>query len=450
MENIWKKLRNWWSRFWKRLKIMVKGLWERLKDLVTKNFGIKLLSLLLAVIAWGFITNIDNPQQLRTISGIPVQVLNDDVVTDQGKVYEILQGASVDVQVRARRNQVSSLSADSFIATADFQSLYHEVTPIEIQCRVSNVEIVERSVQNMRISVDDVSTKQFFVTMDQQGQPKDGYVVSSVKATPNVIQITGAQSKLEMIDTVRVILNVNNVSTDFNADLEPRLCEKDGSYMDSRGLTFSEKIVHVEANVEPSKMVSVKVTPTGTPAYGYEVIDTTFEPASVEVAGSKDALKDFDTINVPVDITDQAGTVERILNLAEYVPEGVRLVDNKATVTVRVLLEQKVTRAVSFPVGDIEIRGLLENYECRFLPDTDVAISLYGLQRDLDKVTVSDLAPYIDVTDLTAGTHTVMIFAKTPENLSIVNTPVVVIQLIDLTQPVTEETTAAETTEPEE
>ena len=51
-----------------------------MKDFFTKNIGLKLLSVLLALLLWLTVMNVEDPTVTATISDIPVQIINDDVI----------------------------------------------------------------------------------------------------------------------------------------------------------------------------------------------------------------------------------------------------------------------------------------------------------------------------------------------------------------------------------
>lgn len=395
----------------------------------TKNLGIKFLSLLLAVIAWGVIINIDNPYVSKSFSGIKVELLNTEGIVNQEKVFEILEGGTIDVKVNVRRNMYSKLTAADFTVTADFNELYHDIVPIKVECKKANVEIVSRSTDYMRISLDDIATEQFFVKIDQEGTLHEGYVISEVEAQPSYIQITGAKSKIEKIDSVRCILNVSSVAEDFTVPLEPRICDKDMNYLSKDGLQFSSDSIQVSAKVQKSKSVKVNVKLQGNPAAGYEVAEMIFEPAAVEVAGDEKVLAQFDQIDVTVDITDQSGIIEKILNLAEYIPEGIRLVDNNANVNIRVVLEKKVTRDIQITPEQISFKNMGEGLDYQLNTADTLTVSLFGLSDRVNQVTAEELKPYVDLEGLEAGSHTVLVKVTVPEGVTVLVSPSISVNL---------------------
>ena len=52
--------------------------------MLTNNLGLKLLSVIGAIMLWLIVMNIDDPYTYRDFSPIQVTMLNENVVTDQG------------------------------------------------------------------------------------------------------------------------------------------------------------------------------------------------------------------------------------------------------------------------------------------------------------------------------------------------------------------------------
>ena len=88
------------------------------------NLGLKILAFLAAVTLWFLVVNIDDPVTDRTFSDIPVTVINDSIVTDANRTYQIVDGTQkVDVTVTATRSELSRISAEDIQGTADMREL---------------------------------------------------------------------------------------------------------------------------------------------------------------------------------------------------------------------------------------------------------------------------------------------------------------------------------------
>ena len=60
-----------------------------MKKMLTNNLGLKLLSIVSAVMLWLIVVNIDDPVTYQDFSSIRVAMLNEDAVTDKDQVYRV-------------------------------------------------------------------------------------------------------------------------------------------------------------------------------------------------------------------------------------------------------------------------------------------------------------------------------------------------------------------------
>ena len=76
-----------------------------MKNKLTHNIGLKLASVFFAVILWLVVTSVNNPTVSEPYYNIPVKLVNTELITDSGQVYEVLDGTDVisKVTVRGRR-----------------------------------------------------------------------------------------------------------------------------------------------------------------------------------------------------------------------------------------------------------------------------------------------------------------------------------------------------------
>ncbi|MGN1171218.1 MAG: hypothetical protein ACI4SZ_06145, partial [Lachnospiraceae bacterium] len=89
-----------------------------MKKKLTANLGLKILAVLISVVIWFIVVNINDPVDKTVFRNIPVEILNADVITNEGKVYEVLDGSdTIDVTVLAKRSILDTLGKENIIAT---------------------------------------------------------------------------------------------------------------------------------------------------------------------------------------------------------------------------------------------------------------------------------------------------------------------------------------------
>lgn len=61
-----------------------------MKDRLLNNIGLKIMSLLFAIVLWMMVVNVDNPVDEETFRNVPVQVLHGEIFTTKASTYSIL------------------------------------------------------------------------------------------------------------------------------------------------------------------------------------------------------------------------------------------------------------------------------------------------------------------------------------------------------------------------
>ena len=145
---------------------------------------------------------------------IPVTVTNDRILEERGKVYEVVgQSNTATIYVKGKRRYLDNLTGSDFIATADLSQIVdlnedgnEKWVPINVSARRYEKElaITQKSV-NMRITLEDLSTEQFYISCDTSGTPAEGYAIGEVEVSPNLIKISGPRSVVSKISRVATL-----------------------------------------------------------------------------------------------------------------------------------------------------------------------------------------------------------------------------------------------------
>ena len=97
-----------------------------MKNRLTKNWGLKLGSFIFAAALWIIVTNINDPVTSLKVSDVPVTIKNAELITDNGQIYEVLDGTDVIdlVTITAARSIIDSLDESNVVAVADILDLH--------------------------------------------------------------------------------------------------------------------------------------------------------------------------------------------------------------------------------------------------------------------------------------------------------------------------------------
>ncbi len=404
-----------------------------MKEKLTRNIGLKILSVVLAAILWLVITNIDDPIKTKNFYNVPVEILNEDAIASLNQVYDIKEGETIDFTVAARRSIIENLALSDFRVTADFSKLSDvNAVTIDITCLRygDEVSIADGLYQVMKVSLEEQAEKHFRVDVVQKGEPAEGYYVAE-KTASTIVQVSGPKSKIERISQIIVEVDVTGVSGSFpfRATEQPKAVDADGKEIDSSNLKFSDKKISVNIVIYKTKAIDLLVTTSGKPREGYVLTSVEYEPKTIEIAGEDAALNEIQRLEVTEDIEGIYKDVEKEINLQEELGKGLILVEKSQTAVVNIKVERAKTKDIVLQLNDIDVRNIPNGLELSLLNTAPILIRMIGPEKDINDLTVNDLKPFIDLADYSSGTYEVKIQVGTSLNSSIQNSPTLHVQL---------------------
>ena len=397
---------------------------------ITTNLGLKVIAFIFAVFLWFIVVNFDNPVGSSTFRDIPVQILNEDIITSAGEVYQVEGDKTVTVVVYATREVRQKLTSDNIVATADIKQIDStgRLVPIEVTINGFSGETItaEAIPRNLTIQREKSGKKVMSLTVDTGGiNLSDGYILGDASVEPDQVTITGAESVLEQVDrAVAQVDDVSGVSEDSVLPASLVLYDANGNELNQTqiGNNLGEKGLSVSVEVLKVKGIPVVFGVTGSPAEGYKYTGCISTPESVQVCGKSEDIDKISEIDVPasaVDISGASAPIELTVDITQYLPEGVNLVDeNSGNVTVTVKIEQEGTLSIDFMVSSIRINNLAENLQVSYEPDAEITFRFTGDEALLDTLDISN-AVSVDLSDYDeAGTYDVPVRVNLPAGIS--------------------------------
>lgn len=380
-------------------------LWERL----TNNFALKLISVIFACVLWLVVVNVDNPLVTRTFKAM-AKIENEDIITNNGKVFEILdESQMITFTVTGPRSIVERLSGSDFKVVADMEKIQLDyglvpidVTPIRYESQLD----IGVKIPNLHVKIQNLEKQQFVVTGNSTGTPLAGYAKGDVLVQPNMISVSGPEEVMKRVKKAVAAINIEGAYSEKTEAVIPVLYDEDGKQLDMTNVTISPQTVTVRAEILETKKVSISVKPQGSVAAGYVYNGVDCSPTSVTVKGTKEELEKFTELVIPsaeLDISGAQTDIEKVINVSQYLPDGVELVDPELTtaiVTAKIAaLDSKV---LTLETKNITILNLPSNFMVKF-EESSVKVTVKGQKAALDAFTINDLTAQLDLSGVSKG-----------------------------------------------
>ena len=408
-----------------------------MKKKVANNISLKILSLIIAVVVWLLVVNIDNPIGTKSFVVSDVQLLNEAYIDADGKMcIQDSEQTPIRVTIKAQRKILDKLTVADLRATADLQQAVSLDTdpvmvPITVSCEKVSPNNIEVTPNNLSLHLEDKDTQEFVVNVTTNNtKPDKRYEVGSLTSNPEKIKITGPKSLINKIDKVNASVDVDGASEDVTEETDVKIIDKNGEeFTDTDMAYLNISKVSVTARlwkVRPE--VRIKAEYEGTPADGYEVESISTTPNVISVAGSDEALSALEeqnnTITIPSSATDVSGKdsdYEVKINISDYLSQGLKLTsDSSEDVFVRVNILPQGSSVCEVPTKNIKVENAPESMQVAF--DTaKIEIRIKKTEEDLSDLKESDIKASIDLKDKTEGSFEVPVKIEIPEGYELVD-----------------------------
>ncbi|MGN1192810.1 MAG: YbbR-like domain-containing protein [Dorea sp.] len=401
-----------------------------MREKITNNLSLKILAFLIAVCMWLLVVNIDDPVSEETYSGIPVQVIHEEVVTDNNSTYQIVDDTQeVSVTVVAKRSVLDKIKSENITAVADMRELtLRTQVPIEVKVEGFKYEKAYATPRNLQVQIDEEAKNNFPITPTTIGTVREGYVIAELNALPQKVTLRGPKKVIDSISKVMAEVDVSGLSESTTLEAKLVLYDVNNNVVDQTLLANNLGKEGVSVSVELFQIKDVPIqldTSEVSAAEGYKIGDITVEPQKVSITGDESTLSKISEIDVPaeaISVSDLTQKYEKTIDISEYLPEGVSLVEtNASNVVITIAVEQPGTRSYEVSTNSIVVNNLSPDLELNYGSVVDLEIQVRGSNEKLDLFSIAKKVS-IDLKNYTVpGIYTVPVTVELPRGCSLVN-----------------------------
>lgn len=379
------------------------------------NWGLKLLSVILAIVTWVLVLFLVDPVTDSEPYEVTVKILNRNAVTEIDKVFTVIdKSANITVTLTGTTSQLAEIESEDIVATADMLELIkwqsdiseedassmRGTIPIRVECKGIPARNISISSQTVKVSIENIHSSEFVVNVSTNNtSPASGYVVGSLNSSVKTVTISGAESLVSKIQKVEAEVDVTNISSDKEFEnVTLNIYDKNGDKLTAdqiENLEFSTSSRTHYVNVEVALWrvrddVELRVESSGTPAVGYRCTSVDVTPSKISIAGTDAALKELKDndyviyIEQPISVSGAKADVEQTIDITEFLPENTKLAEDVTeSVYVTAKISPITSKIIDVPISEIAIAGLSEGYLLSFEKAGSVKIELKGLEDEL-------------------------------------------------------------------
>ena len=366
-----------------------------MKQKIMHNLSLKMLSLLVALVVWLIIINIEDPTISKNIIGIPVQVINENAISEAGKCYVLDDTDSVDIRVRGPKSVIDKVKESDFKAVADLSkySITNSV-PVEVKFDSSRdfsiePEIIYGESNNINILLDDFVTQSYDVDTVIKGNVNDGYYISKdeIQLNDKKIKISGPETLINEVNRVSVTIDVSDIKEETTVMASVKAYDAYGAIIESDRMIYNRDTINATVKPLIKKDIPIKVITKGKAKKNYKENNIKSSVESISIAGNRDSVNAMGVITLEVDISDTNKKITKKFDLTKYISSTVKLISSRSETEVTIDFEKLVTKNIRFKSSDINFINIKQGLLNKFDKDKTLSVKIRGLEKDIKNIT---------------------------------------------------------------
>lgn len=375
------------------------------------------LSIILSVALWFYVTSMDDNLSTKSIRNIPVTFTGVDILEERNLMITSSTPTAT-VEVRAAPTVLWKLTNETIRLTVNVSQIteaseYTLAYTANLPSGVSQseVEFISGQTGNVTFTVSRFTSREVEVRGKFVGTAAEGYLPGDEDEfifAPKTITVNGQANLVNQVDHVLVTVTGDKLSDTVYSSLPYQLIGVDGNPIEGLDVTCSEDSIYVTYPIWATKEIDLDVKFVTGGGVSENTIDYELSTGRITVAGTKDAVASIADGSITV-ATINLATVNDGDELVYTIPlaDELRNLSGVTTLTVTIDLPPNlVTKTID--VTEINWINLPEGWTPQIITQL-LPVEVRGISTLMSDLTADNLRVVADLKDiaLVEGQHTV-------------------------------------------
>lgn len=360
---------------------------------------VKLICVLLSLGLWLYISIVENPLRTYELKNIPVELINEDALTNSKFAFVNKQQFTVDLKLEGPSSEVANVKKEDFKIVADMSAYAlkngENTIPVQIISYPENINIKNNGFLGIKVNLEELVQKEFTIKSKVKTSFKENIYEKEQLISPSKVTVKGGKSSIDKIS--EAVLTGEEKDIDKNTKKEYSIKFLDSLGNEINDVESQEKTAELSVSVTNGKLVPINLKTTGQVSDGFRLDGYELSRNNVNILGDSqtlDKIKAIDTEVVDMSSLQQEHEFDVKLNI----PEGISVQNGENTIKVKIKIskEENVTKNLSC---NVQYTNLSESFLLdSSKPTVNVVVS--GTQADLDKITNANIKVILDLSNV--------------------------------------------------
>lgn len=361
-----------------------------------RTLVVKIICLLLSFGLWLYVSNVENPLRTYDLKNVPVELINEDLITESKLAVANKQQFTVDLKLEGPSSEIIKIKKEDFKIVADLSAYAlkagENTIPVKVMNSPENIDIKNNGFLGIKMNLEELVQKEMTIKSKVKVTYKDNIYEKGETINPKTVIVTGGKSSVDKISDA--ILTGEEKDIDKNKQSEYNI-----KFIDASG----NEVSNVESNIHTAKLaisvtngksIPINLKTTGNVPQGYTFEGYELSRNNINVVGDNSSLNKIDSIDTEtVDMSAMQGDNEMEVKL--NLPSGISTQNGEKTVKVqfKVKKEENATKNLTCNVQS-------KNLNDTFIVDSQnltTNVTLTGIQSALDKITEKNINVVLDL-----------------------------------------------------
>jgi len=355
-----------------------------------------IISLLAAVLIWGYVIGEVNPSKTKTIRNIPITYTYEETLNERGLAIAGAEEEFISLEVSGARAILGYITPNDISATINVASAQRGENDMSITIKVpSGITVNKQSVSRTIVTVEGLAQKPVGITISYSGTFGLGEQGSTVSTSSSHVLVSGAESLVERVAMVQGVVDAASVGETLSATT-CQLVPLDSEGREVQGIRLAQKSISVSSILARTKTVPLEVPLKDNTEDRF--VREAAVPENVRIFGNVDVLDGVEKLVAQeIDLSSYKADAEA--NLKFTFPDGIALAEGEepiATITVSPVEDKEFT----FDASEVTIEGIANGSVYTLPQDAVITIKASDKKSVLDLLVKNNFKLSVDVSKM--------------------------------------------------
>ncbi len=367
---------------------------------------LKILSLVLAIVAWFTVVMFISTERTVIIRDVPVNIdIENSALNTLGLNLVSDKTIVTDVKITGHSSEVGSVSVNDIVVNAILTGIsepgtYNVSVKASNSNSARNFNIVSASPETFSLKFDRTASKQVPIELEFSDiQVSEGYIMENIVVSPTTVVVTGPEK--DILDVSKCVIRKEisgklNKSEVFTSKLI--LLDKDGKEIDNSHLSLSVDEVDVTIPILKSKELPITFSFLNM-RDDFDVSSLKYELShqTIKVAGPEVLIDKMSEINVGYVNLEALGD-ETHYEFDITLPSTFINIENTTSVSLDFNFDEYSEKV--FEIKKIEIKNPPSHYEVTVSTKKISSVDIFGPSSVINSIKSGDLVAEIDLSGI--------------------------------------------------